>query len=149
MSGKANQGLSHYIVDEESKTISYLVFFHGLLCFWGRGMSLYGEENLSACSPGSFDFSLLSLQGLLHSCLAPCYVCKQVSSLNCFSKVCVTLSQWLWKCGPWISIIRSGNGLEVQILGSTPDLLIWNWWSDPAVCVVTNLWELFRLMFLV
>lgn len=44
-----------------------------------------GVSSMACCASEALvylimDFSLLSLQGLLHSCLVPCYVCKQVTS---------------------------------------------------------------------
>lgn len=62
------------------------------------------------------DFRLLSLQGLLHSCLVPCYVCKQVTS-SVFPKFV-----FLWVS----SLVQTldqhpqiWERLEIQIFGST------------------------------
>lgn len=85
-------------------------------------VSHHGEGGLSALSAGSFDFSQLSLQRLLHSCLVPCYVCKRVSSsvFPMFVLLSVSGSQ---SVAPRSASLAPGNRLEIRILGSILDLL--------------------------
>lgn len=92
-----------------------------LFCFLVL-VSHHGEGRLRALSAGSFDFSWLSLQRLLHSCLVPCYVCKRVSSsvFPMFVLLSVSGSQ---SVAPRSASLAPGNRLEIRILGSTLDLL--------------------------
>lgn len=115
MWGKVNQLLHCWLGIKDS-------FFHGLLSFWCPGMSHYGEERRRALSPDSCDLSLHCLQELLHSCLASCYVSKQVSC----SVFPMSVLLWVSRSrsvAPGSASSASGNMLEIQILESIPDLL--------------------------
>lgn len=92
-----------------------------LFCFFGSGISSW-RRGATCTQCRLIDFSWLSLQRLLHSCLVPCYVCKRVSSsvFPIFVLLSVCGSQ---RVAPRSASLAPGNRLEIRILGSTLDLL--------------------------